>query len=234
MGAYKARANCRRRGKANSVGEDGGQFFRPDHALTRAQAFLRHARGASSLLPVTGRWLQIYLKATLEGVNSIACLTGFPVAGRRVTLKLEEAANELGCEHLLSGFLGLLGAGALQTWSMPELLSSWARAFDMASQHSRQTLLAPPRREYYLSAFQLLAEDGQPQAILWPLLRTWEASIWTLESLGLEAEFMPSWDSLLETLRLSPDWHSHRQGQLADFLDQNSEWLEAWAERHGA
>jgi hypothetical protein len=211
-----------------------GQFFRADHALARAEAFLHHARGASSLLPVTGRWLQIYLKAALEGANSIACLTGFPAAGRRVTMELEAAAHELGCEQVFEGFLSLLGAGALQAWSIPELLSSWARAFDLAVRHTQHALLAPPRREYYLGAFQHLAEEGQTQAILWPLLRTWEASMHTLATLGMDAEIHPQWEALLEALRLSPDWHTHRQEQLKGFLDQNQAWIEGWAERHGA
>jgi len=178
--------------------------------------------------------VRVYLNAVLEGTNSIACLTGFPVAGRRVALELEAAAGELGCDFLVDSFMRLLGAGALQTWSTPELLSSWARAFDAASSRSRHALLTPPRREYYLSAFQMLAEEGQAQALLWPLLRTWEASIHTLESTGIEAEFKPAWDSLLEALRLSPEWHSHRQGQLDQYLDQNQNWINAWAERHGA
>lgn len=211
-----------------------GQFFRPDHMLTRAQSFLRQARGASSLLPVTGRWIRVYLKAVLEGANSIACLTGFPAAGRRVAVELESAARELECEHLLDAFLSLMGAGALGSWSAPELLSAWARAFDSATQHTHHVLLAPPRREYYLSAFQDLADSGQIQALLWPLLRTWEASIHTLESLGMESEFRSAWDTLLDALRLSPEWHLHRQEQLGNFLDQNHEWIQAWAERHGA
>jgi predicted nucleotidyltransferase len=211
-----------------------GQFFRADHMYARAQGFLRQARSASSILPVTGRWIKIYLKAVMEAANSVACLTGFPVAGRRVILELEAAARELECEHLADNFLSLLGAGALQSWSTPELLSSWARAFDAAAQHDHHALLTPPRREYYLSAFQVLAEEHQTQALIWHLLRTWETSIHTLESLGIEPEFKPAWESLLDELRLSSEWHAHRQDQLKEFLEKNQRWIEHWAERHGA
>lgn len=211
-----------------------GQFFRSDNMHSRAQAFLRHARAAASLLPVTGRWLRVYLKGVLEAANAIACLTGFPAAGRRVMFELESASTELGCEHLADGFQALLGAGALAAWSLPELLGSWARAFDAAALHAQPALLAPPRREYYSRAFQQFVEQGQQQALLWPLLRTWDASLHTLAALGLEAEHEEAWRALLAELRLAPEWYAHRQAQLVEFIATNQAWIESWAERHGA
>lgn len=211
-----------------------GQYYRPDHMLQRSLAFQRKAQQAASLLPVTGRWIQIYLKAVMNSANAVASLTGFPVAGRRVGLELAASSQALEFPDLWGRFLSLLGADRLQSWSMPELLAVWAKTFDSGIRASKNAMISAPRRDYYLNAFQHLAEQDQGKAVLWPLLQTWEAANYARDGGAAEESLMQVWNALLETLHLSPDWHASRIEELARFLAANQSWIDNWGERHGA
>jgi hypothetical protein len=202
--------------------------------LQRSLAFQRKAQQAASLLPLTGRWIQVYLKAAMNSANAIAALTGFPAAGRKIGLELAAAAQALDYPDLWGQFLGLLGADQLLPWSMPELLTSWARTFDAGTRVSTNPIMSAPRRDYYLNAFQLLTEQGQSKALLWPLLQTWESAIRAVDGNEANEELTRPWRILLETLHLSPDWHVRRAEDLANFLATNQSWIEDWGERHGA
>ena len=211
-----------------------GQYYRPDHMLARSLAFQRKAVQAASILPVTGRWVHVYLQALMNSANAVASLTGFPVAGRRVGVDLAAAAQTLEYPDLWGGYLNLLGAPHLQSWSMPELLTSWAKTFDAATRSASDEMLVPPRRDYYLSAFQELTEQGQDKALLWPLLQTWETASYSLDGNETEGELVQVWNRLLDTLQLSGSWHSNRMTELGSFIEANQSWIDAWTERHGA
>lgn len=211
-----------------------GQYYRADHTHTRARAFLDRARQSRSLLPVSSRWIRTYCRAVLEAANAVACLTGFPVAGRRLSLQLAEAAENLEYPDLYGGFLQLLGSDSLQDWSIPETLSAWARTFDEASEISSDPLLCSCRRDYYLNAFQVLAEMGDTKAILWPMITTWEQAIHALNQSENPEQDHAEWVSLLEKSGLSPERQAARLEDLEQYLDRNEALIELWAERSGA
>ena len=211
-----------------------GQYYRADHTHARARAFLDRARQSTSLLPVSSRWVRTYCRAVLEAANAIACLTGFPVAGRRLSLHLNNAAQSLEFPELYGGFLQLLGSDSLQDWSIPETLSAWARTFDEASTISSDPLLSACRRNYYLNAFQVLVEMGEAKAILWPMIVTWEQALNALNQIEDHEPPHTEWMNLLENLGLSADRQSARMDALEDYLDRNETFLEVWAERSGA
>ena len=211
-----------------------GQYYRADHTHTRARAFLDRARQSTSLLPVSSRWMRTYCRAILEAANAVACLTGFPVAGRRLSLHLAEAAQNLEYPDLYGGFLQLLGSDSLQDWSIPETLSAWARTFDEASTISSDPLLSSCRRDYYLNAFQVLAEMGEAKAILWPMITTWEQALHALSQHENLEQHQSEWMRLLDDLGLSAERRSARLDDLEHYLDRNEALIEVWAERSGA
>ena len=211
-----------------------GQYHRPDHMLLRSLAFQRKAQQAASLLPLTGRWIRVYLKAAMNSANAVASLTGFPVAGRRVGLELAAAAHALDYPDLWGQFLSLLGAEHLQSWSMPELLAAWAKTFDSATRLTTNAMLSAPRRDYFLNAFQQLTEQDQCKALLWPLLQTWESANHALNGGEADEALSLVWKALLDTLHLSPERRTRRVEELTAFLATNQSWIENWGERHGA
>ncbi|MCJ7566588.1 MAG: hypothetical protein MUO58_03505 [Anaerolineales bacterium] len=211
-----------------------GQYYRADHTHTRSRAFLDRARQSTSLLPVSSRWMRTYCRAILDAANAVACLTGFPVAGRRISLQLADAARSLEYPDLYGDFLQLLGSDSLQDWSIPEALSAWARTFDEASKISSDPLLSSCRRDYYLNAFQVLAEMGEAKAILWPMITTWEQALNALNQLENLEQPHAEWMRLLENLDLSAERRSSRMDALEHYLDRNEAFIEVWAERSGA
>jgi predicted nucleotidyltransferase len=211
-----------------------GQFFRPDYTYARAHAFLRRARQLKAVLGVSNRWLKSYTRALLEAANAVACLSGFPQAGRRLTLSLEKTLEDLGQSTVYAGFMRLLGVETFNGWDLPKWLTAWARAYDDAVQNSDNPELTPMRRDYYLTGFQALADAGRPEAVVWTLLRTWEWAMHALDIAGGADHHQPSWDAVREHLGLQPISESSRVGELERFLDHIEELLEDWAERSGA
>lgn len=211
-----------------------GQFYRPDHMHSRALAFLKRAREARSVLALSGRWIKTYTRAALEAANAVACLSGFPVAGRRLALSLELVIKELGYPEVYVGLMRLLGAETLQGWDMPEWLSAWARAFDAASVLVTEPDLAPCRRSYYLSGFQALVEADRPETVIWTLLTTWERSMYALNTTEMTTVHSPTWETLLQHLRLGPSSAASRSEELENYLDQVEDVVETWARQMGA
>jgi len=212
-----------------------GQFHRPDHALARAQAFLTQARRDQARLEDASNWPQGYLRAALEGANAAACLAGPPAAGRRLTLALERNTTALGSPEVYSAFLRLLNAEAMTTWQLPEVLSSWGHAMDAAAARSGQDgWFQPVRRRYHLAGFQALVEAGHPQAILWPLLETWDQAIRSLPQDASHAVYRSAWEGLLAQMSLLPTASGLRLDELEAFLDHVELILEKWAHDNGA
>jgi hypothetical protein len=211
-----------------------GRFYRPDHVYARALAFLKMSRQSASVLKLSDRWIKTYTRAMLEAANAVACLTGFPVAGRRMVLNLEQAVTDLDHPEVSEGFLRLLGVDVIQPNDTSEWLSAWTRIFDQASVLNSEPELAPCRRSYYLSGFQALLEAGRPDAIIWTLLTTWERSVHSLQSAEQAEMFLPLWESTLERLRLTSARSDARNEELERYSDRVEEIVELWAERNGA
>jgi hypothetical protein len=211
-----------------------GQFFRPDHTHARARAFLSRARQARGLLPLAGRWLRIYTRAVLEAANAAVSLCHFPVAGRRLTHALRHASDELDLPVVYDGFIRLLGADNINQWNVPEMLSSWAKAFDAASQISEAPELAPCRRNYYQSGFHIFVEAGHAEAIAWALLTSWEQAIHALTLSEIAAPHIPAWESSLASLELMENCAEKRGQELERYIDHIEEIIDNWATQHGA
>jgi hypothetical protein len=170
----------------------------------------------------------------MDAVNAVACLTGFPAAGRRVMAELADSIAKLEYPQLLGGFLDLVGAGHFNNWDVPALLSAWGKAFDAALNLSNDPELHPSRRIYFLQGFQTLVEDGQSKSILWTLLSSWERSIYALDSNEEWHDLTDQWDSFLRSIKLSAPDRKQREEQLSAYIDSAENIVETWGEEHGA
>jgi hypothetical protein len=211
-----------------------GQFFRPDHTLARAHAFLKRARQAKAVLPLSSRWLNTYMRAVMDGANAVVSLTDFPAAGRRFALSLQRATVDLAQPEIYHGFLRLLGADALNGSDLPEWVGAFAYAYDDASATLPNPELAPYRQPYFVRGFQALMEAGQPEAIVATLFKTWEGVLHTLESADQDSTHLPVWLHALKQSRLGPLSVEIRMEELERYLDAVETILETWAEQHGA
>ncbi len=211
-----------------------GQFHRPDHTYARAQAFLGRARQRVERLRDEPFWIEGYLTAALEGANAVTTLSGFPASGRRVAFAMARRLAALGHPQVFRGFMALLGAEGVSNWDVPAWLSAWGRAFDALAQDGRDPALHPARRNYYLGAFQSMAEADQPEALLWPLLITWTWAIRSLEETGRAAPHHPAWKGALEGLGLGAADRERQSAALEAYLDDVEGVLEGWAQENGA
>lgn len=211
-----------------------GQFFRPDHTLARAHAFLKRARQAKAVLPLSSRWLNTYMRAAMDGANAVVSLTDFPAAGRRFALSLLRATTDLSKPEIYQGFLRLLGTEALNGRDLPDWIAAFAYAYDVASTTLPNPELAPYRQPYFVRGFQALMEAGQPEAVISTLLKVWEGVIHALETAENESPHLPVWLNAVKQLRLGPENVENRIEELERYLDDVEALIETWAERHGA
>ncbi len=211
-----------------------GQFFRADHTLARANAFLDMARKTQSALPSSGRWLRTYLQAVIEGANAISTLHRFPAAGRRLLLELESACQALELEDVYAAVLSLLGAQALEPDDLKDSIQSWEQAYSVAAAEQPDAFVSNERWTYYHEGVRALLEASLAPAALWPMLVTWERSLHILQSLNRIAPHRPAWEAVLLKLDLSQDNQQQRQEQLDHYLDRMDDLVEHWADRVGA
>jgi hypothetical protein len=211
-----------------------GQFFRADHTLERAQAFLDMARTTQSLVPMSGRWIKTYMHAVIEGANAIATLHRFPAAGRRILMDLENACQTIGFNDVYPAVVSLLGAQDLDSSDVKEYLEPLEQAYSVAAAEQPDAAIIPIRWNYYQSGVEALLDSGQAQAALWPLLDTWEKAMYILKTNNRMAPHQPAWEKLLERLDLTSPHREMRQEQLDHFLDRMDSLVKSWADRVGA
>ena len=211
-----------------------GQFHRPDYVRARAQAFLEQARRLDRSRIEAEGWIEDYLAAVLDGANAAGTLAGFPAAGRRVALGLQNRAEELGRPEIYGGFLRLIGAEDVSREEVAGWISSLARIYDGVSTTSSEPLLSPARRAYYLGGLQALVEASQPEATIWPLLHLWARCLRAQDNASAPRASEAEWNAARARLGLSPGEAALRADQLETYLDHVEAVIEEWADRHGA
>jgi hypothetical protein len=211
-----------------------GQYYRADHTHARAQAFLAQARQQASLLQLSARWERTFLMAVLNAANSIACLYKFPVAGRRLTLRLKNQLQALGQPEVYGRFLKLIGADKIHAWSIAELYQPWTLTFDTASRANNDELLADCRKEYYLQGFQALSDQDHQKAVLWPLFYTWERSIHAIDNQPDSEAHRDAWERTLALAGLNQTQRTKKEASLYGYIELVATQLERWAEEQGA
>jgi hypothetical protein len=205
----------------------------PVNVLARARRNAEHARQIWSGLQLsqeTGPVLLLsYLKSVDHAANSIAVLTGAPLAERRFILQFPDRAAAAGAPGLSAGLLGLLGGTQVDAALLREFMTGWETNFvDAANRNHVHASIKFPRLGYYKLAFEAMLAGESPQSILWPLVHTW-----TLAAAVLSPTHQAKWLASFETLGLTGEAFNARLEGLDRFLDTIEEILENWATSQG-
>ncbi len=213
-----------------------GQFFRPEHVLSRARAQAERARQI---------WLSFhlehnepepqdiaaYLRAVAHAANAIASLNGPPLTERRLLIDFPARAEAVGRPGLYPGLLGLLGAPAVDGDTLRAWLSGWRTTYEALLPEHAPPRLHPHRLQYYLRAFDAILEGARPLDALWPLLRTWMQAILSPHT---DTPQRDAWQAAFTRLGFLGGAFFERIAALDAFLDMVEETLEVWAHEHGA
>jgi len=212
-----------------------GQYDRPEFVVERSRRQIDSARKIWASLdelehePAVQEVL-LYLKALENAANSIASLNGLPLTERRFLQRLSGAFEAAQRPGLYPGLLGLLGAPAVDADAIQAWIPAWQAVYQVLDPGQAPARLNPARLLYYQKAFVSLLEHDQPQAVLWPLLRTWSLAIAAMPDAG---DHLSVWHDSLEQLGLLGSTFSERVDGLDAFLDMIEETLDNWAAING-
>lgn len=213
-----------------------GQFDRSDHVLQRAHQQAEKARQiwislqSSNELPGV-KEIASYLRALWQAANAVASLSGQPLTERRLLLNFPTSANAVGHSGLQAGLLGLLGAPSISVEALWGCLAAWQSAFQELPSENTPVRLHIERRLYYYKAFDAFLSSAQPQAVLWPLLRTWTQMAGLLPTDSKEYQ---DWLATCLQLGLAGDGFAERLAALDSYLDLVDETIEEWGRANGA
>ncbi len=213
-----------------------GQFDRPDHVLERVHKQVEMARQIwlsyvrESVLPEP-QDISAYLRAVEHAANAIASLNGLPLTERRFLLQFPARCAALGRPGLAAGLLGLLGAPRLEAGSLAGWLLAWQATYESPVDEKHPVRLHPARLAYYRKAFDAILASEQPQAVLWPLLRTWTQLAATLAE---DSPLREDWRQALQQLGLMGAGFDERIAALDAYLDLVDETVEVWGRENGA
>lgn len=217
-----------------------GQFDRPDYILQRSRQQYEHSRQMWMAFHTSGGEhtstgdLLRYLRSVEHAVNAAASLNGLPLTERRLVLAFGQRANALGRPGLLPGLIGLLGganAGGLS--DLQHLLAAWRDTWNAAIEENSVALparLQPARMGYYARAFDAILKGDTPQAILWPLLRTWTQAAGLLPDGHVLRQV---WQKSVVGLGLAGEALAERVQALDSYLDMIDEALDEWGRANG-
>jgi hypothetical protein len=209
-----------------------GRFHRTDHVHERALAFLSKARASKSLIGSDSPFIHNYLKALLEATNAIVTLSGFPAAGRRLVLILEERLEKSGAGGFFNRFLELHSANRLMDGQVEAWLNQWDQS--VTELLSPEDTAFRARHNYYHAGFNALLSQGRPELILWNLLDKWGDSVHTPGISTPDGAHKIYFAEALDSLGFGAGDLKKRLEDLENFLDDIEEYLRVWADEHGA
>jgi hypothetical protein len=212
-----------------------GQFNNPENVVTRVQKQSVHARELWESFNNDPRLpgpqdASSYLRALDHAANAIAGINGQSLTERRYLPALLQNAAAVHKPGLYKGFLGLLGASAVDASSMRAWLTGWRSAYSSLADGQTPIRLHPHRLLYYERAIEVMLDSETPQDALWPLWRTWTHVICAQPA---EVTLQTAWQEAGERLGLLGDAFSQKIDALDAYLDQVEELLETWGRENG-
>ena len=212
-----------------------GQFGSVENVLSRVRRQAVHAREIweyfySHPQPPSPQDASLYLRALEHAANSVAGLSGQNLTERRFLLDLPARADSVHKTGLYRGFLGLLGAPAVDADTIHSWLPEYRNAYTALPADKLPIRLHPHRRLYYERAMEVILDGSTPHDALWPLWRTWTDDIRTLPA---DSPHCSVWQKAGEQLGLLGDGFIERIAGLDAYLDMVEEILETWARENG-
>ncbi len=208
-------------------------FHEPLTVLRRAYALMAPSRQMWLELSTTSKTgpkqVAKYLKAFEHAVNAVAELSGPPLAERRLLLDFPARAEAIERPDLSAAPLGLLGGTHLGAETLASWLPRWKDDFLAAAETGQaDPAIHAGRLPYYANAFNAMMGSEHAPSTLWPLLRTWTASVQVFP-----AKETATWKEACSHLGLLGESFQERLQGLDYFLDQIEETLEHLATSQG-
>ncbi len=202
------------------------KYNEPENMLQRSQNLAAEARQKWSSLQLSDagdpEWMLSYLSCLFLAANAVAMLSGGYLSERRLLLEFPAKAEAAGLTGMAESLFHLCGAGSADAGVLTGFLPDWGNAFVAAGSiptvDKRVTI---PRLRYYRLAFETMLAEGNPQAILWPLMLTW-----TLSITSLPGNWTERWHSTCAALGMDGDALDEKMDSLDHFLDSLEQALE--------
>lgn len=210
-------------------------FHKSENVLARVNSLSNSARKNWFMLiqsPLESHlsWLSLYMQSLSLAANAVCGLIGSPLTTRRFMMTFRERVEDLGVPNLFAGLSGLLGCSE----EIEGYLSDWVEQLDLdyKSLHGLSNLpphLSSCRHAYYIDALRSLAQSGDAQVSLWPLLRVWlDVQLLTEQS----SRDTQTWENCLSELHLTEDQAAQRAEALDAFLDTIEVVIETWTKKY--
>jgi hypothetical protein len=212
-----------------------GQFNDPSNVMIRVQKQARNARemwryfNDDPHTPTT-QDIALYLRALEHAADAVAGLNRQNLTERRFLLEFAHVAEAVDKAGMYKGFLGLLGAPALDEAVLQSWLSEWEAAYGELEIPQAPVRLQPQRLLYYKRAIEVMLSSHTPLDALWPLWHTWTHIVGALPA---ESPHYLAWQNAGEQLGLFGDAFTDRISGLDAYLDMVEELLEVWARENG-
>ncbi|OGO66016.1 MAG: hypothetical protein A2030_04670 [Chloroflexi bacterium RBG_19FT_COMBO_50_10] len=212
-----------------------GQFSSVENVLSRVRKQARHAREMWESFytqphPPDPQEASLYLHALEHAANAVAGLSGQNLTERRFLLDLPAMAEAVNKTGLYAGFLGLLGAPAVEVETMRSWLTDWKNAYVALPTSGTPIRLHPHRWLYYERAVEVILNSPKTHDALWPLWRTWTHAICVLPA---DSPHHSAWQKAGEQLGLLGAAFIERIAGLDAYLDMVEELVESWARENG-
>lgn len=210
------------------------RFTRADNRLARAITLLERGRdGWRRIEKLDPLWPTRFQAVAWHGANALCCLQDMPNYGRRSVHQLQTQMEQLGASSLYGRFLQLFRVGQMDQWNVPSWLTGFGKAFDLAIDLNSGEPFKPVRRDYYLKAFQSMAEAGKPEAAVILMLRYWPLPANATDPIVQKVAEAETWQSLLAATGFKDSNFDEKRFELEEFLDEIELFVERWGEAHG-
>jgi hypothetical protein len=154
------------------------QFWKMENVAARVNTFLVPARKTwldltEDSIPQGIKRMSAYLAALRNTANAVACLTGAPLAERRLVHELPARAEAVNLHAFSADFISLFTSEAVNDENFNAWLETYPQLFDaLKSVEELPPSLQPFRRAYYEKAIRALYADN-PAGAVWLLFYTW-------------------------------------------------------------
>lgn len=212
-----------------------GQFNQAENVLSRVRIQAEHAREmwesfyAHPSAP-NPKEAAVYLHALEHAANAVAGLSSQNLTERRFLLELPARVEAVHRPGLYPGFLGLLGASAVDAEIMRSWIPQWKKAFLAIPAGALPLHLHPHRWLYYERAVDTILDGQAAHDALWPLWHTWTQAICALPD---DSPHLTAWQTAGEQLGILGAAFTERIAGLDAYLDTVEETIETWARENG-
>ena len=196
-------------------------FVFPENIQARSKPLLESARQfwmdrqVSPPLRITAE-IPAFLSALDAAINSVAILSGPPLATRRLGLSFADRAAAIDAPGLNIAFQHLLGGITLPEETLVDWIADWENSIAILKAESPSLPLLVEREIYYKNAMIDIVKSSKPNDALWPLIVTWTKIISTLPD---RADLQLPWIKALTTLGFAGKDYLVRLAAFDSFLE---------------